>query len=82
MNPSYPQKFLYLRVIKGHSGSTINPALQDNVLPPEGFTEYVYHVGNGNELMSIVNHGLIPGGVSPKTGRQAVFFIVVNPMDN
>ena len=29
-----------------------------------------------------MNHGLIPGGVSLKTGRHAVFFIVVNPMDN
>ena len=29
-----------------------------------------------------MNHGLIPGGVSLKTGRQAVFFTVVNPMDN
>ena len=29
-----------------------------------------------------MNHGLIPGGVSVKTGRQAVFFTVVNPRDN
>ena len=29
-----------------------------------------------------MNHGLIPGGVSLKTGRHAVFFTVVNPMDN
>ena len=29
-----------------------------------------------------MNHGLIPGGVSLKTDRQAVFFTVVNPMDN
>ena len=41
-----------------------------------------YHVGNGKELRSIVNHGLIPGGVSLRMGRQAVFFTVVNPMDN
>ena len=66
VNPNDPQKFLYLRAIQGHSGSTINPALQDNVLLPEGFTEYIYHVGNGKELRSIVNHGLIPGGVSSK----------------
>ena len=59
-----------------------NPALQDNVLLPEGFTEYIYHVGNGKELRSMVNHGLIPGGVSLKTGGHAVFFTVVNPTDN
>ena len=82
VNPNYSQKFLYLRAIQGHSGSTINPVLQDNELLQEGFTEYIYHVGNEKELRSIVNHGLIPGGVSLRTGRQAVFFIVVNPMDN
>ena len=80
--PNCPQKFLYLRAIQGHSGSTFNPPLQDNVLLPEVFTEYVCHVGNGKELRSTVNHGLIPGGVSLKTGRQAVFFTEVNPMDN
>ena len=82
MNPNNPQKFLYLRAIEGHSGSTINPALQDNVLLPEDFTKYIYHVGNGKQLRSKVNHGLIPGGVSLRMGRQAVFFTVVNPMDN
>ena len=46
------------------------------------FTEYIYHVGNGNELRSILNHGWMPGGVSPRTGRQAVFFTILNPMDN
>ena len=29
-----------------------------------------------------MNHGLIPGGVSLKTGRRVVFFTVVSPMDN
>ena len=82
MNPNYPHKFLYLQAIQGHSGSTVNPALQDNVLLPEGFTEYIDHVGNEKESRSIVNHGLIPGGVSLRTGKQAVFFTIVNPMDN
>ena len=82
LNPNHPHQFLYFRAIQGHSGSTINPALQDNVLLPEGFTAYIYHVGNGKELRSIVNHGLIPGGISLRTGRQVVFFTVVNLMDN
>ena len=30
----------------------------------------------------MVNHGLIPGGVGLRTSRQAVFFTVVNPLDN
>ena len=45
-------------------------------------TRRFYRVGNGQELWSIVNHGLIPGGVSLRMGRQAVFFTVVNPMEN
>ena len=53
-----------------------------HVLLPQGFTEYIYHVGNEKQSRSIVKHGLIPGGVSLRTGRQAVFFTVVNPMDN
>ena len=67
LNPNYLHQFLYL-------GSTINPALQDNVLLPEGFTEYVHHLGNGKELRSIVNHGLIPGGGpilnTDRTGKE------------
>ena len=69
LNPNYPHQFLYLRAIQGHSGSTINTALQDNVLLPESFTEYIYHVGNETELWSKANHGLIAGGVSLRTGR-------------
>ena len=41
-----------------------------------------YHVGNGKELRSIVHNGLVPVGFSTKTGRHAVFFTVVNPMDD
>ena len=46
------------------------------------FYQCIYHVGNGKELRSIVNHGLIPGGVSPRTGRQAVLFTIENHIDN
>ena len=74
LNPNSPHKFLYLRAIQGHSGrSIIDTALQDNVLLPDGFTEYIYHVKNANELRSIVNNGLIPGGKSIKRERQAVY---------
>ena len=34
VNPNYPQKFRYIRAIQRHSGSKINPALQDNALLP------------------------------------------------
>ena len=80
MNPNFSQKFLYLRAVQGHSGSTNNPALQDNVLLPESFTEFFYHVGNGRELRSIVNHGF--DCKRSQSHRHAMFFTVVNPMDN
>ena len=83
MNPNSSNQFLYLRAIQGHAGdNAIDPTLQDNVLLPKGFTEYIYHVGNANELNSRIRNGLIPGGKSLKRGRQAVFFTTVNPMND
>ena len=83
VNPNFSQKFLYLRAIQGHSGSTINLALQDYVLLPEEFTEKIYHVGNGKELRSIVNQWFDSTRESvSKQADNAVFFTVVSPMDN
>ena len=83
LNPSSSKHFLYFRAIQGHSGeNAFDPPLQDNVLLPKGFTEYIYHVGNANELNSIIRNGLIPGGKSLKRGRQAVFCTTVNPMED
>ena len=53
-----------------------------NKLIPKGFTEYLYHVGNANELNFLLRDGLIPGGTSLKRGRQVVFFTTVNPMED
>ena len=37
---------LYFRALQGHSGrSLIDPSLQDNVIIPDGFFEYIYHIG-------------------------------------
>ena len=88
LKPNCPEKLLYFRAIEGHSekpysgNARINPAMQDNVLLLEDFTKYTCHIGNGKELRSIVRNGLVPGGFSTKAGRQAVFFTVVNPMDD
>ena len=83
MNPNSSDQFLYLGAIQGHSGdNAVDPALQDNVLLPKGFTEYIYHVGNANELNSIIRDGLIAGGTSLQRGRQAVFFTTVSPMED
>ena len=46
VNPNSSNQFLYFRADQGHSrDNVVDPALQDNVLLPEGFTEYLYHVG-------------------------------------
>ena len=81
-NPNSSKHFLYFRAIRGHSGVNLgDPALQDNVLLPEDFTEDIYHIGNISEMHSIARSGLIPGGRSLKRDRQSVFFSAVNPMD-
>ena len=65
LNPNSSEHLLYFRAIQGHSGcNLVDPALQDNVLLPEDFTEYIYHVGNVSEMHSIIRSGLIPGGRS------------------
>ena len=72
---------VYLRALQGHSGrNLIDPSLQDNVLIPDDFFEYIYHVGCATNLHSIMNSGLIPGGQN-LSKRQTVFFLLVNLMD-
>ena len=40
-------EILYLRAIQGHSRENpVDPSLQDNVLIPNDFFEYIYHVGS------------------------------------
>ena len=56
------QEILYLRTLQGHSGrNPIDPSLQDNVLIPNNFFEYIYHLGCAIKLHSITNLGLVPG---------------------
>ena len=69
------QEILYLRALQGHSGlNPIDPALQDNVLIPNNFFEYIYHIGCAINLHSITNSGLIAGGQHSSRERQTVFF--------
>ena len=57
------QEILYLRALQGHSGrDPIDPAQHDNVLIPNNFFEYIYHIGCAVNLHSITNSGLIAGG--------------------
>ena len=69
---------LYLRAL--HSGrNPIDPSLQDNVLIPNDFFEYIYHTGCAINLHSIENSGLIPGGQNSSRERQTVLFTSVDP---
>ena len=76
------QEILYLRALQGHSGrNPIDPTLQDNVLIPNNFFEYIYHFGCAVSLHSITNSGLIAGRQNSSRERQTVFSIAVNPMN-
>ena len=55
-------------------------SLQDNVVIPSGFFQYIYHVGCAFNLHSIISSGLIPGGQN-SSKRQTVFFLLVDPRD-
>ena len=82
-NPNSSRQILYCRSIQRHSGGIASdPELQDNVLLPKEFTEYIHHVGNVSEMHSIIRSGLILGGQSLKGGRQSVFFTIVHPMED
>ena len=75
------QEILYLRALQGHSGrNSIDPSLQDNVLIPNNFFEYICHIGCAVNLHSIKNSGLIVGAQNSSKDRQTVFFTAVNPM--
>ena len=75
------QEILHPRALQGHSGrNLVDPSLQDNVLIPNDFFEYVYHVGCAIHLHSIMNSGLIPGG-QILSKRQTVVFTSVDPMN-
>ena len=74
-------EILSLRALQGHSGrNLVDPSLQDNVVIPSRFFQYIYHIGCAFNLHSIINSGFILG--SENSGkRQTVFFLPVDLMD-
>ena len=59
-----------IRAIQRHSGENfVDPFLQDNILLPSDFAEYIYHVGNAYEMHSIIQSGLILGWKNLKKGQ-------------
>ena len=80
LNLNSSRHILFFRAILGHSGGiVIDLELQENVLLPKEFTEYIYHVGNVGEVHSIIRSWLIPGAQSLKRGRQSVCFTNSEP---
>ena len=76
------QEILYLQAPQGHSGrNPSDPTLKDNVLIPNNFFEYIYHIGCAVSLHSSTNSGLIAGGQNSSRERQTVFFSAVSPMN-
>ena len=75
------QEILYLRALQGHSGrNPIDLSVLDNVLIPNDFFEYIYHIGCAINLHSITNSGLIPGGQN-LSKRQTAFPMPADPMN-
>ena len=54
--------------------------MQDHVLISPGVFLYIYHVGSNFNIPSILNNGLILGGLE-LSGRQPVFFLPIDPRD-
>ena len=76
------EKFQYFRAIQGHSGENfVDPLLQDNLLLPDDFAEYIYHIGNAFGMQAIFLSGLTTGGRSNRKNRQSVFFTTVKRID-
>ena len=81
LDPHSAETILYLRAFRRQSGGDqLDPALQDIVLLPNDFAEYIYHGGSSHDMHSIIQSGLILGGKDIKKGRQTVFFTAMNPM--
>ena len=59
----------------------MDPSFLDNVLIPDNFFEFVYHVGSYFNMHSIIASGLIAGGKNYGRDRQTDFFTAVDPMN-
>ena len=64
------QEILHLRALQGHSGrNPIDPALQDNVMIPNNFFEYIYHIGCAVSSHSITKFRIDSGRTKFKQGK-------------
>ena len=68
-------------LFKVNSGrNPIDPSQQDNVLIPNNFFKYIYHIGCAIDVHSITKSGFIPRGQN-LSKRQTVFFTSVDSMN-
>ena len=75
------KKLFISELFQGHSRrNSIDPELQDNVLIPNDFFEYINHIECAINLHPITNSGSIPRGQN-LSKRQTVFFTSVDPMN-
>ena len=82
LNPNSSKHYLYFRAIHGHSGGNlVDPTLQDNVLMPNDFAEYIYHIGNASALHLHHYKWIDPRRKKPQKG-QTISVLAVNPMDD
>ena len=66
------QEILYLRALQCHSGrNSIDPTLQDNVLIPNDFFEYIHHIGCAINLHTLQNECRIDTGRTAFEQRTA-----------
>ena len=71
------QEIRYFRALQGHPGrNPIDLSLQDNVLIPNNFFEYIYHIRCAINLHS-TNSGIDTGRTQFEQ-RQTVFFTALN----
>ena len=82
LNPNYLHPFLYPLSISRRFMKYKQSCMAWQCIVTRRFYRVCLARRNKKESRSIVNHGLNTGGDSLKTGRQAVFCTVVNPMDN
>ena len=79
--PDSSGEIMYLRALQGHPGrNLIDPPLQDNVVIPNDFFEYIHHIGCAINLHSIINFRI---DTEKSKFEQATdrFFMPVDRMD-
>ena len=67
-------------IASGRSGAQVGATLQSNINIPDGWTKFMYHMGPSRDFRSIVEGGLIAGGMSTQKGRPASLRLLMNIM--